>query len=171
MLLQLPRQRQIRGPGQVQSLIEQDPAISAQLSLWRQRGTTVDLGRLRIVPVDSTLLYVRPLFLTAAGQEGATPQLQRVIVSDGVEVSMAETLDAAIAALYAGDVAAASATAARDTGTPPVAGGIAEWPAEALRYYEQAQERLRQGDFAGFGEAWARLRQVLQRAARKDAAR
>ncbi|HSJ14854.1 MAG TPA: UPF0182 family protein, partial [Longimicrobiales bacterium] len=80
VLLELPRDEQIRGPGQVQSLIEQQPAISSQLSLWRQRGTSVDIGRLRIVPLDSTLLYVRPLFLTAANQEGAIPQLQRVIV-------------------------------------------------------------------------------------------
>jgi hypothetical protein len=165
VLLQLPRQRQVRGPGQVQSLIEQEPGISAQLSLWRQRGTDVELGRLRIVPADSTLLYVRPLFITARDQQGATPQLQRIIVSDGANVSMAETLEAAIAALYRGtaEVPPTPADQARaPTGVPAVPGG--DWPREALELYERAQERLRQGDFAGFGEAWARLREVLMRA-------
>ncbi|NJD09118.1 MAG: hypothetical protein FIB01_01310, partial [Gemmatimonadetes bacterium] len=111
VLLQLPRQRQVRGPGQVQSLIEQDPGISAQLSLWRQRGTDVELGRLRIVPADSTLLYVRPLFLTARDQQGAIPQLQRIIVSDGANVSMAETLESAVAGLYRAEVVGESAAA------------------------------------------------------------
>jgi uncharacterized membrane protein (UPF0182 family) len=171
LLLQLPRQRQVRGPGQVQSLIEQDPAISAQLSLWRQRGTDVELGRLRIVPADSTLLYVRPLFLTARDQQGAIPQLQRVIVSDGANVSMAETLESAIAALYRGADAGAGQPA--PTARAPTAPGASagNWPAEALELYEQAQERLRQGDFAGFGEAWTRLRAVLERAARQESPR
>jgi hypothetical protein len=167
VLLQLPRQRQVRGPGQVQSLIEQDPGISAQLALWRQRGTDVELGRLRIVPADSTLLYVRPLFLTAREQQGAIPQLQRIIVSDGANVSMAESLDAAVAGLYrgAGGVAAgepAAAEAPRPQTSPalPAVG----WSAEALQLYDLAQERLRQGDFAGFGAAWTRLREVLVRA-------
>jgi uncharacterized membrane protein (UPF0182 family) len=169
VLIELPRDEQIRGPGQVQSLIEQDPGISAQLALWRQRGTDVELGRLRIVPVDSTLLYIRPLFLTAQRQEGAIPQLQRIIVSDGLNVSMGETLESAVSALYRGDVAAAAApdTLTDTARTVP----DARWPDEALRLYDEAQERLRQGDFAGFGEAWARLREVLQQAARGGASR
>src|SRR5207253_5291378 len=51
-LLELPRDQQIPGPTQVQALIEQDPAISPQLTLWRQSGSDVDLGHLRIVPLD-----------------------------------------------------------------------------------------------------------------------
>lgn len=172
VLLALPRDEQIRGPGQVQSLIEQDPVISAQLALWRQRGTDVELGRLRIVPVDSTLLYIRPLFLTAQRQEGAIPQLQRIIVSDGVNASMGETLQDAVAVLYRGDVPAAeSAAPAAGPELPAATGPFAAWPEEALQLYDQAQERLRQGDFAGFGEAWARLREILQRAARETGSR
>ena len=169
VLLQLPRQRQVRGPGQVQSLIEQDPGISAQLSLWRQRGTDVELGRLRIVPADSTLLYVRPLFLTARDQQGAIPQLQRIIVSDGANVSMAETLESAVADLYRSDTAA-EAVPPEQTRVVPIL-PQSSWPAEALELYDQAQERLRQGDFAGFGEAWRRLREVLVRASRQGSSR
>jgi hypothetical protein len=150
----------------VQSLIEQEPTISAQLSLWRQRGTVVDLGRLRIVPLDSTLLYVRPLFLTARDQEGAIPQLQRVIASDGENVAMAETLAAAITQLYAGSRTPAGEPAA-PSAPPP--GAAANWPVEALQLYEEAQARLRDGDFAGFGAVWARLRETLERAARQGA--
>ena len=34
--------------------------------------------------------------------------------------------------------------------------------AEALRILEEAEERLREGDFAGFGEALERLRRALR---------
>jgi hypothetical protein len=125
----------------------------------------VELGRLRIVPADSTLLYVRPLFLTARDQQGAIPQLQRIIVSDGANVSMAETLEGAVAALYRGATAAQPSRPEQAQATPAIP--QAGWSGEALELYEQAQERLRQGDFAGFGEAWARLREVLVRASRQ----
>src|SRR5690606_17158200 len=114
----------------------------AQLALWRQRGTDVELGRLRIVPVDSTLLYIRPLFLTAQGQEGAIPQLQRIIVSDGVNASMGETLQDAVAVLYRGDVAPAGSPVPAGPDLPAAAGPPAAWPEEALQLYDQAQERL-----------------------------
>ncbi|HSJ13523.1 MAG TPA: hypothetical protein VK939_03855, partial [Longimicrobiales bacterium] len=136
----------------------------------RQRGTSVDIGRLRIVPLDSTLLYVRPLFLTAANQEGAIPQLQRVIVSDGARVDWGESLDEAIGRLYAGGAAPPAAAGAPVTPGTPVTPSAA-WPEEALRLYDEAQARLREGDFAGFGAAWARLRETLQRAAREGASR
>lgn len=171
VLLELPRDEQIRGPGQVQSLIEQQPAISSQLSLWRQRGTSVDIGRLRIVPLDSTLLYVRPLFLTALNQEGAIPQLQRVIVSDGANVEWGETLDEAIARLYAGTAAATIPAADAPTAAAAAAAPSADWPAEALRLYDEAQARLREGDWAGYGAALSRLREILQQAARASAPR
>src|SRR5690606_32003929 len=79
VLLELPRNQQVPGPAQVEILIEQDPTISQQLSWWRQSGSDVDLGRLRIVPLDSTFLYVEPLVLS--GQGHSTPQLQRLLAS------------------------------------------------------------------------------------------
>jgi hypothetical protein len=170
VLLELPADEQIRGPGQVQALIEQEPGIARELSLWRQRGTAVDMGRLRIVPLDSTLLYVRPLFMTALNQDGAIPQLQRVIASDGVNVAMAETLDGAISRLYAGvpqpSATEGGAASAGRPARPPGGAPTGDWPDEALRQFEEAQARLREGDLAGFGAALERLHETLQRAAR-----
>jgi uncharacterized protein len=153
VLLEMPRDDQIRGPSQVQSIIEQDPVISQQLSLWRQGGRNVDLGRLRIMPTDNSILYIQPLFLSA--QERGIPQLQRVIVSDGTAVAMAEDFRGAVAAL-GGERhgAAGAATAGRGSRRRADAGPAEAWRARALELMREADARLREGDFAGFGAAW-----------------
>jgi uncharacterized membrane protein (UPF0182 family) len=178
-LINFSGDEQIRGPAQIQSLIEQDPEISQQLSLWRQLGTAVELGQLRILPVGNSILYVEPLFLAA--EDKAIPQLHRVLVSDGEIAVMANTLDAAVRLLIsrtggtvsardnntANGTNAANATSANATSGGAAAGNAATaaWPAEALQLYDQAERQLRAGDFAAFGETWKQLRAVLQEAA------
>jgi hypothetical protein len=156
-LLELPRDEQIAGPRQVRTLIEQDPAISGQLSLWRQSGSEVESGRLRIVPLDESLLYIQPIFLSASGS--SIPQLQRLAVSDGTSVVMAATLDEAIAALVGAEVAR-PATAA---GTPSATPGA--WAPRALDLMQAADRALRAGDFAEFGRLWTELQSVIRDAA------
>jgi uncharacterized protein len=170
VLLQMPRDDQIRGPSQVQSVIEQDPVIAQQLSLWRQQGSNVQLGRLRYLPTANSILYVEPLFLSAA--ERGIPQLQRVIVSDGIAVAMAADLRSAITALV-GDVpgfatddqqdpADAAELADRPAREPVDAVPGEEWRRRAAELLREAEDRLRAGDFAGFGAAWNRLRALLE---------
>jgi hypothetical protein len=152
-LYEFPRDQQIPGPGQVQAVIEQDPVIAPELSLLRQRGSNVNMGRVRIVPLDSTVLYVQPFFLSA--DENAIPELWRVVVSDGRNVAMGETLRGAMAALEL----PLQAAEPRSTGPGPAA----RWPREALELLDRARDRLRAGDWSGYGEALAELRALLER--------
>jgi uncharacterized membrane protein (UPF0182 family) len=167
MLLELPRDQQIPGPTQVQALMEQDPLISPQLSLWRQAGSDVELGHPRVIPLDSTFIYVQPLFLSAAGRP--IPELQRVIVSDGRAVSMAPSLQEAVRGLSASVGAPAPAPISSPSrpaaGVP--AGSLPDQQRRALELLDDAERRLRSGDFAGFGARLAELRQLLQRAAQQ----
>ena len=157
LLLELPRDRQVQGPGQVQAMIEQDPVISPELSLLRQRGSGVDMGHLRVVPLDSTILYVQPLFLSA--DENPIPELWRVVVSDGSRVSMAPTL---VRALQGLDLPAEARPRPRRGTIPGSEVGV--WPRRALDLLERAEARLREGDWAGYGEALEELRKVLESA-------
>lgn len=160
ILLELPRDQLVPGPNQVQTLIEQDPVISPQLSLWRQSGSNVELGNLRVIPLESELLYVEPLFLSAHAKGSPIPELRRVAVSDGRTVAMASALGEAIEALRApvavGGPVVGSEVGVRAVPTP------GEWPEAALRLLEEADQRLRSGDFAGFGERWSELRELLR---------
>ncbi|MGH7467046.1 MAG: UPF0182 family protein [Longimicrobiales bacterium] len=160
VLLELPRNQQIPGPAQVEALMEQDPVISPQLTLWRQAGSTVNLGHIRIVPVDSTLLYVVPVYLAARGR--AIPELQRIIVSDGDHVTMATSLDDGLSALRG---APSTAPAATTGSTAPVA-ATNGWPQRALQLLEAAETSLRNGDWAGYGARLTQLRELLRQLAR-----
>lgn len=156
-LFDLPISRELRGPRQVEALVEQDPVISQQFSLWRQGGSNVWTGHLHVIPVGERVLYVEPIFLAA--DDNAIPELRRFVVSDGERVAMEETLEEAVAVLAGSGLretlsAASAPSAEADTGSATAA--------DALRLLELAEARLREGDFAGFGEALAELRARLE---------
>ncbi|WP_394753096.1 UPF0182 family protein [Crenothrix sp.] len=81
---------QVNGPAQVEALINQSPEISAQFSLWGKYGSTVEMGRMIILPMGNSILYVQPVYLTSVKTK--IPELSRVIVSIGNEVVMDTTL-------------------------------------------------------------------------------
>ena len=160
VLFNVPVEDQVPGPRQVEALIEQDPLISQQFSLWRTGGSQVWTGHLHLVPVGRTLLYMEPVFLAA--EEDAIPELRRFVVSDGYRVAMEETLPQAIQALaLIADGAAPQFMSAEDMVDVP-AFDTDRWPAESLALLEAADAALRTGDFQGFGEALAELRTLLE---------
>ena len=98
LLYTFPKQRQIFGPEQIEARINQDPAISSQISLWNRQGSRVVQGNLLIVPIEQSLLYVEPLYLEAT--QNQLPTLVRVIVAYENRIVMAETLPQALTALF-----------------------------------------------------------------------
>jgi len=162
LLFDIAVEEQVPGPRQVEALVEQDPVISQQFSLWRQGGSQVWSGHLHIVPVGQTLLYLEPIFLAA--EADAIPELRRFVVSDGRRVAMEPTLEEAIAAL-----ALAGGGRAPELSPVSVEGGLdenllspASWPTEALDLLDEAESRLREGDWSGFGTALEELRVLLR---------
>ena len=81
---------QVNGPAQVEALINQDPDISEQFTLWDQHGSVVEMGRMIILPMGNTVLYVHPIYM--ASTKNKIPELARVIVSVGNETIMDTTL-------------------------------------------------------------------------------
>ena len=92
--IEFPRDQPILGPEQIQALINQDPAISQRFGLWDRAGSEVIQGNLLVLPIGRSLLYVEPVYLRAS--KGGLPSLQRIVVSDGKRIAMAETLPQAI---------------------------------------------------------------------------
>lgn len=81
---------QVNGPAQVDALIDQNPDISEQFTLWDQHGSRVERGRMIILPMDNSMLYVQPLYMLST--KTTIPELTRVIVSIGNQVVMDTTL-------------------------------------------------------------------------------
>jgi len=158
-LFDIPVEEQVSGPSQVEALIEQDPAISQQFSLWRTGGSRVWTGHLHTLPVGDRVVYFEPIFLAA--EEGAIPELRRFVVSDGRRVAMQERLADAILALAGAEGAPLTEVGDTSVSPPSPALDASAIPAEGLRLLDLAEERLRAGDFAGFGEALDELRRLL----------
>lgn len=161
VLYDVPREELVQGPRQIEALVEQDPTISEQFSLWRQGGSNVWTGHLHVVPVGEAFLYIEPVFLAAS--RGAIPDLQRFVVSDGRRVSMQPTVRAAIAELARASGGQEGVVDLPSMPQTALAGDRSEWPAEALRLLDEAEKRLRSGDYEGFGSALAELRALLSR--------
>jgi uncharacterized membrane protein (UPF0182 family) len=175
LFYELPKDKLIYGPNQIEALINQNTIISQQLTLWNQNGSRVIRGKQIVTPIENSFLYVVPLYLTAAATD--FPQLKRVIAIAGDRVVMEPTLDEAIAALFgqhqpkmAGsgpqvpEVAAASAAIA----AAPMVGAAA--PAVGAPSSNQARERAQlgeaqraygKGDWVKFGDAMGKLKVLL----------
>jgi uncharacterized membrane protein (UPF0182 family) len=161
-----PKDKLIYGPMQVEARLNQDPTISAQFTLWGQRGSQVTRGNLLAIPVGQANLYVEPIYLQA--DRGSIPELKRVIVSTGNKVVMEASLGEALNKLYDGKLAlspsgepgraATAASAATEaTVSAPSPSGVQELIKSAQDHYNQAQERLKAGDWAGFGDELKKL--------------
>ena len=98
LLYKFPKQKLIYGPNQIEALINQDPVISQQISLWNREGSRAIQGNLLIIPIEQSLLYVEPLYIEA--EENSLPALARVIVIYENQIVMAETLNEGIQAIF-----------------------------------------------------------------------
>ena len=98
LFYELPKEKLIFGPNQISAMIDQSTPISQQLTLWDQKGSGVIRGKLIVIPIENSFLYVVPLYLKAEGTN--FPQLKRVIVATGDKVVMEPTLDAALSSLF-----------------------------------------------------------------------
>ncbi len=174
-VFQFPKQKVIFGPRQVVARISQDQAISPQITLWNQQGSQVIWGTLMVIPIEESLIYVRPLYLRASG--GRIPELTRVIVAYQNQIVMEETLEAGLARLFGagaarpadiqltrGAAAAGAPDAAPAIAQPPAPAGndpLTALAAQARGHYDRAIEAQRNGDWAKYGEELRMLGEVL----------
>ena len=175
LVFQFPKQKIIYGPRQIAGRINQDQLISPQITLWNQQGSEVRWGTLLVIPIEESLLYVRPLYLRSP--EGKIPELKRVVVAYQNQIVMAETLKLALIQIFGPSIAPALATDRQEGGTTSVVPTPAETSAsplgpedtagelaaEAQTRWERAQQALHDGDFARFGVEWKALGETLDK--------
>lgn len=169
-----PTDSLVFGPQQIESRIDQDPAISAQISLWNQSGSSVIRGNLLMIPIGNGNLFVEPIYLQA--ETSQLPELKRVVVVNGNRIAMEPTLAESLAVVF-GESASTlptggtgvQPTPADGTTTPtatpspttpdgptptpaPLSDDVAELAQQAEDAFERAQAALQRGDFAQYGE-------------------
>jgi uncharacterized membrane protein (UPF0182 family) len=149
LFYQLPKEKLIYGPMQIEAMIDQNTTIAQQLTLWDQKGSRVIRGNLIAVPIENSFMYVVPVYLTAEGTD--FPQLKRVIVISGDKVAMEPTLDEAIAAVFG---TAQPQTSVQAPGGRPELG-------QARAQFDSAQKAMQQGNWGDFGKSMDALKRLL----------
>jgi uncharacterized protein len=152
LFFQLPKEKLVYGPNQIEAMINQSTSISQQLTLWDQRGSRVIRGKQIVTPIENSFLYIVPLYLQAEGTN--FPQLKRVIAVAGDKVVMQPTLDEALNDLF---------------GTQQPQQGSAQPPSsirppaleQARTLLDEAQKAVQQGDWTKFGMAMQALERDL----------
>jgi uncharacterized membrane protein (UPF0182 family) len=150
------KQRLVFGPMQIESRIDQDADISQQITLWSESGSRVIRGNLLAIPIDDTIMYIEPLFLEST-EQGALPELKRVILAHGDTVTMQPTLEEALAVQLG---------AAEPEGPGPGPGaGLSQAQLErAQELWEEAQAALEEGDFGTYAARIEELGRLLEEA-------
>ena len=97
-----PKDRLIFGPMQIEARADQDTTISQQFTLWGQGGSRVIRGNLLVVPIGQSNLYVEPIYLQS--EQGQLPELKRVIIANGSNVVMAESVKQGLEVLFGEDL-------------------------------------------------------------------
>jgi uncharacterized membrane protein (UPF0182 family) len=161
----LPKQKLVYGPRNIDARINQDPVISQQISLWNQQGSRVLKGSLLAIPIDESLIYVMPLYL-AAEQGGALPELRRVVVVYGNQIAMEPSLELSLQRIFGGrargEEAASRPAAPGAPATAAMPGALMGDIERAWEAWQKAQEALKRGDWAGYGQEQKRLEETLR---------
>jgi uncharacterized membrane protein (UPF0182 family) len=173
---QFPADTTIFGPAQIEARIDQDPTISAQVTLWNQSGSRVIRGNLIVVPVGDSLLYLQPVYLQSTS--AAFPEFQKIVVASPTTVTWADTLGQALTQLLEAQGGGPSPT---PTPAPTPSPGVSPTPAPTLppggglpsdvqglvayanQHFEAAQQALRNGDFATYGTEMQKVQAALQK--------
>lgn len=161
LLYKFPKGVQVPGTMQVESLIDQDPVISSQLTLWGQGGSQVVRGNLLVYPISGSLLYVEPLYIES--EQIKYPQLKKVFVYYKDKIVMEDTLERALTSIFGGSVEQTKpGTQPVEGGTPPI-GTTQEQIKQLVNLHKQAQERLKAGDWAAYGRLQEELASIISK--------
>ena len=154
-----PEGRNVLGPDQVFSQINQDPTFSQQRSLLGTGGSRVLFGDFLAIPLGNSFLYVQPVYVRS-NQTNAIPELKRVLVVNGGVVGIGEDFQTALTAAVEG----IQPPDQEGPGSGPGGQTVAELLAEALDHFAAADRALKAGDLAEYQSELSQAQSLVQQA-------
>jgi hypothetical protein len=178
LVYQFPKQKIVYGPKQIVGLISQDQRISPQVTLWNQQGSQVIWGTLLVIPVNESLLYIRPLYLRSA--DGRIPELKRVIVAYQSRIVMAETMNQALGEIFGPSVTAGLSPDRLESTATSVIRTVPDQPAitadapaaeptladlveQAIAARDRGEKALRDGNLGVYAEEMRKVGELLEK--------
>lgn len=172
VVYQMPKNKNVYGPMQIEAQIDQNTEISQDFSLWSQAGSKYSRGNLFVIPIEDSLLYVEPVYLESSNS--AIPEVKRIIVAYGDKIAYEPTLEEALVSLFGEDVDVgqgesqppADTEEPSDTGDAGDAGdtpsmSVEDYIRAAADAYDNAQDALKDGDWAKYGQYMDELKASL----------
>ncbi|MBF8982271.1 UPF0182 family protein [Lutibacter sp. B2] len=159
IIYKLPKQKNIYGPMQIESKIDQDTTISKEFSLWGQKGSSYIRGNLLTIPIENSLLYIEPIYLKA-DNENSLPEVKRVIVAYGDRIAYEETLEKALDALFGKEI--------KPEQEIPQVPDLEEQDIKSIivnanEVFNKAQQAQKEGKWAEYGQQIEKLKSLLQK--------
>ncbi len=155
VVYKFPEGSPVNGTLQIENLISSDPAISEQITLWDQGDSNVMKGNLLVIPIENSIIYVEPLYITS-GASSSIPQVKRIIVAYGDKVVMESTLDEAFLKLFGEELNPSGDTEelVYQEGNPDI---------DKIRsLFNDVKKSMENGDWINFGKNMDSLEEALR---------
>lgn len=98
LLFQMPKDRTIYGPRQIEARINQHTEIAQDFTLWSSAGSTYTRGNIFVIPIENSLIYVEPIYLESANS--SLPEVKRVIIYYNEKIAYENTLAEALDSMF-----------------------------------------------------------------------
>ncbi len=155
VVYKFPEGSPVNGTLQIENLISSDPVISEQISLWDQGDSNVMKGNLLVIPIENSIIYVEPLYITS-GVNSSIPQVKRILMAYGDKVVMAMDLDEAFAMLF-------GEGAINDEPLETLPEDTPDNIEEIRAIYKEVKSAFESGNWALFGTKMAELEKAIGR--------
>lgn len=156
-LYKFPPQKTIYSPYLFKQKMLQDPVISKEISLWNKEGSAIVYGDTMIIPIESSLLYIEPIYLRATGKN-SIPEMKRVVVSYGDRLILAESIDKALEQIFNYSETEPPQVPSSDSNIDI---SVKEKIKEAKEVFDKAIESQKNGDWAKYGEYIKNLENII----------
>jgi uncharacterized membrane protein (UPF0182 family) len=163
-----PRGQAFDGPALIDARISATPAVSTEISLLNQNGSSVILGNVLMIPVGQSMLYFRPLYVESSRNQ--LPVLQKVIAvyggsGSGSQVAMGDTLEQALEAVFQASIPLGGQQPS-SAGTPSqpsaLSAQIQALIQQASALAQQVQTDLQQGNLGQYQSDVNKLAGIIQ---------
>jgi uncharacterized membrane protein (UPF0182 family) len=119
-------------------------------------------GDLLVIPVEESILYIKPIYLMATDKSNL-PELKRVIVVYGEKVEMEKTLNRALEKIF--DIEQTTVSSLLDTEPDDfytAEQSITDLARRVTQYFQAAQGSIQKGDWIEYGHNQERLKEAIQ---------
>ena len=165
ILYQMPKNKAVYGPMQVEAQIDQNTEISKEFSLWDSSGSKYSRGNMFVVPIEDSLLYIEPVYLEATNS--SIPEVKRIIVAYNDNIAYESTLAEALNKLF-GEGSVDTGSGGDNNSSDNAAGSKdsksltqTEIVKKAQSAFDNAQKAQKDGDWAKYGEYLDELEKYL----------